>query len=365
MLEDTYEALLKDLRRGGTHIVTGKNGAGKSRFFSFASEVIAKEVDLSSSVYSKLVCLSGTMHDKYSRQIYIQKGRPENIVYLGNKVNNNMVSDIAPFRVLVKYVLDSENEAYHYSLIIRDFLLRLNLESVVKFKFRYGKGRKNEFIDVVESDLTIDLIAPQQTQDVASNVISHIGQGNILLSDVLFRRSGTYFGLNELSSGEKQYILSVFGVAFCGARESIVFFDEPENSLHPAWQLRIANDIVQILNDIHKNSTLVIATHSPLVASSFFNNNIFICEFPLAKTWDAVRLYGRSSDSILREQFHLTSARSPEVSEIINVCLSLIAMNKSDSQSFKVGQNKLRSMNLSLTSGDPLNEVVATILGVK
>lgn len=363
--KNRFAQILSSLHVGGTHVIIGKNGAGKSRFFSFATDFICTSLKSNSGQFGRLVCLSGTMHDKYPRSIYMKEhNRESDIIYLGNKVNNNMVSDIAPFRVLARYILSFDTIPSLYSDMISIFTGRLNLSSRVNFRFRYAKGRKTNVIENVGSELVLDLADTERLTRFGSEFLEHIMKGDIILSDMMFERGQTYYGLDDLSSGEKQYILSILGVLFCVKEKSIVFFDEPENSLHPSWQLTIAGDISNICRQLHEQSTLIVATHSPLVASSLSGHDVYICAFPQDQAWSRVNLYGRTSDSVLREQFHLFSARSPEVAELINSCLSAIARGQEKTEYFREKRNELQRKNLDLLPEDPLAEVVSTILSL-
>ena len=51
--------------------------------------------------------------------------------------------------------------------------------------------------------------------------------------------SGKKFGINELSSGEKQLFLRTLAIKMLEPENSIIMIDEPELSLHPKWQQKI------------------------------------------------------------------------------------------------------------------------------
>lgn len=78
------------------------------------------------------------------------------------------------------------------------------------------------------------------------------------------------FPVKLLSTGEQQIMkfFSLLSILPSDITENIFFFyDEPENSLHPKWQIdfvkifkHVAEDIFQI-----KNSHFIFATHSPLI----------------------------------------------------------------------------------------------------
>lgn len=357
-----FNGLLNSMGPDHVYFVTGKNGAGKSRFFAYATKEMAHHHPhlFGARHADRLLCLSGTMHDKYPPNIYKSTISDEGVVYLGNKVNNNMISDIAPFRRLCHYMLSSileERDSY-----ATQALQRLNFEDRVVFKFRYGKSRKTEVFGALPPKLELKLSNSDRDSVTIDLYRKHLLAGDFLLADMEFFRNGKNYGLTDLSSGEKQYALALLGFVYCGSPGCIVYYDEPENSLHPSWQLSIVKDLAEISEILHPRSTIIVATHSPLIASSVRNGRAFVCDLPAGQAWQRSGLHGRGSDTVLREQFHLYSARSPEVGAVINRCLHHIALNETGSPQFQEVQNQLREYDLDLASDDPAYEVVATIL---
>lgn len=357
-----FNGLLNSMEPDNVYFVTGKNGTGKSRFFAYATKETAHHHPhlLGTRNAERLLCLSGTMHDKYPPNIYKSTTSDEGVVYLGNKVNNNMVSDIAPFRRLCHYMLSNISGGKNSNAT--QALLRLNFEDRVVFKFRYGKSRKAEVFDAIPPKLELRLSNSPRDSVTIDLYREHLLAGNILLADMEFCRNGENYGLSDLSSGEKQYALALLGFIYCGSPGCAVYYDEPENSLHPSWQLSIVKDLAEIAENLHPRSTIIVATHSPLIASSVRNGRAFVCDLPAGQAWQRSGLHGRGSDTVLREQFHLYSARSPEVGAAINRCLHHIALNETSSSKFQEAQSQLRAYDLDLASDDPAYEVVATIL---
>jgi hypothetical protein len=72
---------------------------------------------------------------------------------------------------------------------------------------------------------------------------------------------GSLLPLAALSSGEQNEIILLYELLFNAPPNSLVLIDEPETSMHVAWQLEFLEDI----EDIAKTSGLsfIIATHSP------------------------------------------------------------------------------------------------------
>jgi len=74
----------------------------------------------------------------------------------------------------------------------------------------------------------------------------------------------------ELSAGEKQMLIILLNVLIQDNQPSIILIDEPEISLHLAWQLDLI-DMVQSLND---NCQLIIVTHAAGVFNKGWKDKI-------------------------------------------------------------------------------------------
>lgn len=78
--------------------------------------------------------------------------------------------------------------------------------------------------------------------------------------------------LTRLSSGEKEIIVLFYNLLFENMDGGIVLIDEPETSLHIAWQRMFIEDLKKIAE--LRKLTVLIATHSPQIVSG--NRNIQI-----------------------------------------------------------------------------------------
>lgn len=95
---------------------------------------------------------------------------------------------------------------------------------------------------------------------------------------VYFKKDGCDVDIASLSSGEKQI---VFRGAFLlrnqqSTKGSIVLIDEPEISLHPAWQIKIFDYYRKLFTEVDgtQTSQLFIATHSQYVLCSALENRL-------------------------------------------------------------------------------------------
>ncbi|AVV32523.1 hypothetical protein C8233_01455 [Halomonas sp. SF2003] len=74
---------------------------------------------------------------------------------------------------------------------------------------------------------------------------------------------GLVLNSTELSSGEQHQVVLLFELIFKTNKNILVLIDEPEISLHIAWQKEFLNDIKAITS--LQKMPIVIATHSPQI----------------------------------------------------------------------------------------------------
>ena len=74
---------------------------------------------------------------------------------------------------------------------------------------------------------------------------------------------GQQLALRALSSGEQQELVLHYDLLFRVRSNTIVLVDEPELSLHVAWQKRFFPDLLKIVE--LSNFDVLVATHSPYV----------------------------------------------------------------------------------------------------
>lgn len=82
--------------------------------------------------------------------------------------------------------------------------------------------------------------------------------------------------LNQLSSGEKQEIVLFYELIFESDKNIHLLIDEPEISLHIAWQLKFMNDLLRIAEK--KRFKVTVATHSPQIINNHWDLQIDLGE---------------------------------------------------------------------------------------
>jgi ABC-type transport system involved in cytochrome c biogenesis ATPase subunit len=74
---------------------------------------------------------------------------------------------------------------------------------------------------------------------------------------------GSFIKLEDLSSGEQHELVVLYELLFRAPKNGLILVDEPEISLHAAWQSRFLPDLMEIVT--LTDSYAIVATHSPII----------------------------------------------------------------------------------------------------
>ena len=92
---------------------------------------------------------------------------------------------------------------------------------------------------------------------------------------------------DELSTGTKNIISTFIPLKIHNPKDSIILIDEPENSFYPDIQRKLT----ELYMEVGENNQLIMATHSPLISSSF-------------EPWEVVELkFDEDTHQIYREDY--------------------------------------------------------------
>ena len=158
--------------------------------------------------------------------------------------------------------------------------------------------------------------------------------------------SGKKFGINELSSGEKQLFLRTLAIKMLEPENSIIMIDEPELSLHPKWQQKI----VDVYRKIGRNNQIILATHSPHILGSVEKENIILLEknengIVKVKTGDEFgNSYGQTAGRILEDIMGLETDRNPSVNNLLNLVKEMVKNDDYENSKFEEKYAKIKGI---------------------
>ncbi len=136
--------------------------------------------------------------------------------------------------------------------------------------------------------------------------------------------------VSYMSSGEQSIIRLFSYFADVPSTENLlIFFDEPENTLHPKWQQNFPIYFRKIVEDIYeiKKSHFIFSTHSPLVImkSTTLNNSNVVRFYKDSqekfKSQQITNINSYSIEEVLLDEFKI-SYRSQEIELNVNKMLS-------------------------------------------
>lgn len=174
-----------------------------------------------------------------------------------------------------------------------------------------------------------------------------------------------------LSSGQWNWLSSFVGLGLEAQPHSLVLIDEPENSLHPSWQLEYVPMLENLLNRF-SDCQVIIATHSPLIASGVAPScgNVRVLKHGVDKksgdilvhSEDVECTYGWTASDVYESTFNIHSTRAPSFSRTANEALILVRKGKNISAEISKNLVDLLFQDMScLPQFDPMRDVLQNI----
>ncbi len=103
---------------------------------------------------------------------------------------------------------------------------------------------------------------------LADKEIAGVERGRVVVGT----HSGEMHGLGELSSGEKQLAILLIEILRRAVKGSVILIDEPEISLHAAWQRGLMATLDRIIEAY--DAQVILATHSEEIATSVMPHEV-------------------------------------------------------------------------------------------
>lgn len=175
------------------------------------------------------------------------------------------------------------------------------------------------------------------------------------------------FDFEHTSSGEKHFIYTMINLIANVERDSLIFIDEPELSLHPRWQMKYVKMLKEILVDF-KCCHCVLASHSHFMVSDLEptsssllslqklqSNTIELRKSNLIK-YDT---YAWSAENILYEVFKLRTTRNYYFEQDLTEILTLVSEKSNDKARILDLYKKIRSYTFD--KNDPVNLILTQV----
>lgn len=238
-------------------------------------------------------------------------------------------------------------------------------------------AKVDEVLEKLKTPLSLITITPDRTYPRRGTLSVAMWEllmrvGAVEVDGTVFQRTGaaaaTVAG-EQLSSGQWNWLGS-FGALVAELRNAtLILVDEPENSLHPSWQRAFMPELQNLLRGV-ENCQVVVATHSPLIASSVSPEwgNIRTLrkasrEGALVRSDALKTAFGWDASDVYDELFSMETTRASSFLQTANKALSRISSGAEISDSERNSWAlMLRDDMKALPSFDPLRDVMTGII---
>ena len=168
---------------------------------------------------------------------------------------------LSSYNELKAEVENQMNTAAEYKLAEKVEIPEYNEENKAVL-FAYLKGLKEKFSKISTISKKTELFQEMLISKHFANKSVEISpqHGFMFKSD-----KGDIIDGYKLSSGEQNEIIMLYRLIYEVPDQGLLLIDEPENSLHVAWQKTIVDDMKEIASV--KRLQIIIATHSPSIVS--------------------------------------------------------------------------------------------------
>lgn len=380
----------------------------------YRKEKISPESDkslLQRGLPTRVIAVSFTPYDKFSarddvivneRRDLLEVSVDPFYVYLGLKTENGGASPRARFLRAVSRLtnrgFDQEaDDRIANTLAAIGYLPRLNIKFRVSGQLEeyvraYQKRREISLSeigrfskqtphngdhiisygdDIAEAIVTrkvsmfVDFASGYKKSSIDQNIIAELVERGILIASsvqLMKAENADPIDVLDLSSGELNIFSSFLGLAAHLCDGCLVLIDEPENSLHPEWQVRYVEMLEAVLSR-HVGCHYIVATHSPLIVSGAAARRSFIVrldEDPTSLTSHGIA--DQSPDATLLNAFDVVTEHNSYLRQITLEGLTLLRRGEILSHRGNEILVLLKNVYRSIPDRDPIKEVIEAIL---
>ncbi len=259
------------------------------------------------------------------------------------------IIDNIPFHRLRWRLLNEDN-----TISIKKYKLLKYISNII-----LSSENINEFqIEISSSGISFD----DYSSRLSESIPFLIQTGLVRLQDVGVQTlsDSSLFSIIKASSGEQSVILSILGIASRIQDNSLICIDEPEICLHPQWQEKYIQILINTFSNF-KNCQFLIATHSPQIISRLNNKNCYILSLEHGLIHDASEFIHNSADFQLARLFDSPGFKNEYLSRIALNIFSRVSkrklFNESDIKDYKL----LEFQSNFLDNKDPVYELYTAI----
>jgi len=200
----------------------------------------------------------------------------------------------------------------------------------------------------------------------SDEILFLINAGIIRLENVEIRskEDGHLFSIKDASSGEQSILLSILGIASKISDNSLICIDEPEVCLHPQWQEKYIELLVNTF-DRYKRCHFIIATHSPQIISNLPYKNSFIINMSNNSILESSTIVNKSSDFQLARIFNYPGNKNEYLARIALNIFTKVSKRKMFDDDDLINFEILYEVKDLIDPLDPVFDLIMALIEMK
>jgi len=266
--------------------IIGQSGTGKTNLLEIIVSLLMNPfIPENTSIFAKCKMQNNKtmkieLQSPLGGVININKEQHEKLYYIDVlKQENNTV-----WEHLNRKIENYDNERLQYVNKLSNKLL--NIESYEKKNFQKDikewESKNNNILEQIADKINEVLIQLNlQLTKIDKNQRSYT---SLTFKDL---SNSEIIKYQNISTGTKNLLSTFIPLKSYNPKDSIILIDEPENSFYPDIQ----RELTDLYMGVGENNQLIMATHSPLIASSF-------------EPWEVVELKFDRNNQIYREKYY-------------------------------------------------------------
>lgn len=403
-------------------LLVGNNGSGKTQVLKRIAQYfqadkspklpVVVEPSSTSTIPQRTIVITNTIGESYSSDKYREKSYKDlDYVLIGTRFIGHGLGKRFFMERAVRTLLDSDQSAQRIELC-RDMFNILGYQPILSIEYRTAPkiSRETSFFyskiepyiqDFKISELYHSLVAQpdillkgghalyialpdsQMRLDYSGSLRNYMSypMSDFIHDFMLLRRLGIFsvysasietatqgpIDMDELSTGESNWLCNMLALIALIKDDSLVLIDEPEISLHPAWQMLYIRKLQEIIN-LKTGCHVLIASHSHFLATDLKPDTSSIVE--MKRNRDGISIskilpftpYAWSAENILTEVFQVPSSRNIYFAQLVQEVLDMLQDVNRDEERLRLTLERVSGMATYLSENDPLKEVISEIM---
>lgn len=182
------------------------------------------------------------------------------------------------------------------------------------------------------------------------------------MEQVRLSRKSTALSVNieDASSGELAIATAMLGIASSVDDQSLILIDEPEISLHPAWQADYLTRLAQTFEPF-TGCHFVLATHSATLVSGAHPELSNVIDIEVGEGAGEEIMPGKSADEVLVRTFGVARDGNLYVRRLLIEGLRLVADRRTNERRFSDVLEELQRVDSVLPTSSPMRQVIADL----